>query len=174
MEVFWFEVFEPAIPHNKKSILWNNCPSWGKVQIKFVYHEKKKLREWIPLVGKGENLNFIFITCSTFVKFLKRISFYFIHCSTFLKLFGLFHSTTCGLAQCICNQPTKSMQIHFLPHSHGERIAIHNVIRNVFAFIARKVGFHFWVDTCFLVDLLPIFTLARQYHTHLKCSPHFC
>jgi hypothetical protein len=56
---------------------------------------------------------------------------------------GLSHPLVLGVSHYICKQHLNLMEIHFLHYAHGgERMALHDVMRNVFPAIAKNVGFH--------------------------------
>jgi hypothetical protein len=56
---------------------------------------------------------------------------------------GFFHSLIFGVSHYICNQPLDPVGIHLFHHAHGEeRTTLHDFVRDVFATIARDVGFN--------------------------------
>ncbi len=56
---------------------------------------------------------------------------------------GLSHPLVLGVSHYICNQPLDPLGIHLLCCTHGgEKMAFHDVVRNVFMVIVKDAGFH--------------------------------
>ncbi len=56
---------------------------------------------------------------------------------------GFFHLLVFGVSHCICNQLLDPIGIHLLHCTHGgEKTTSHDFVKDVFATMARDVGFH--------------------------------
>jgi hypothetical protein len=68
---------------------------------------------------------------------------------------SLSHPLVLGVSHYICSQPLDPMGIHLLHCVHGgERMALHDVVWNVFMAIVKDVGFHVsWEQTHILPPL---------------------
>jgi hypothetical protein len=56
---------------------------------------------------------------------------------------SLSHPLVLGVSQYICSQPLDPMGIHLFHYVHAkERMALHDVVQNVFVAIVKDAGFH--------------------------------
>ncbi len=88
----------------------------------------------------GSDVRAWLLTCLVIPFFCLPLDVLFI---TLCIRLGFSHLLVFRVSHCICSQPLDPIRIHLLCCMHGgKRMASHDVVQNVFATIARDVGFH--------------------------------
>jgi hypothetical protein len=87
----------------------------------------------------------------------------YVFSSTLSTKLSFLHPLILGLTHCVCGELLDPLGIHLFQCAHGkERIASHDDVRNVFAFIVRNAWFHVLWEQAHILPL-PSFQSCCQW-----------